>query len=82
MLYDALSPLLLNPGFVVLHTQFSNILVKYMHKKGCFAISDVQEASSVKLYFLEIGKVAFPVVTFNGSRRKVPLRKNYDSHYL
>lgn len=70
MLYQALSHQLLNPGFGVLHTQLTSKLVKYLNKKGWFDISEVQGAFSVKPHFLEIEKVAFPIVTCNGSRKK------------
>lgn len=78
VLYHALSLQLLSPGFELLHIQLSNVLVKYMRKRWF----DVQGAFSVKPYFLETEKVAFPIVTRNGSRRKVLLRENYYSHYL
>lgn len=58
----------LNPGFGVLHIQLSSKLVKYMHKRG-FDISEVW-AFSGKTLFLEIGKVALPIVICNVSRKK------------
>lgn len=60
----------------------SNTFVKYLPSKGWFDVREIQRAFSVKPYFLEIRKVAFPIVTRHGSRRTGLLRENYDSRYL